>query len=170
MKIKKEKFHIFPHVTVSIWLHLMVFLVFILLAEILGRENGAEFERARLILFIVYPICFLGMVLLLNVFFWNAVVTLDSKGMRQRQGRKVYVWRWDEVLNVTCKTKRPWLFRSGQAAVLAPKFKIISSAHGRKLTIVMEKYTRNAFFQICPNEALCQKCRDLLADCNFSYI
>lgn len=170
IEIKKGTYHIFPHISVSIWLHLFVFLLFVVSAVILDRSAGEGFVRAKIILLISFPVFFLAMVLLLNVFFWNSVVTVDAEGMRQRRGLHVYVWRWDEVLDVRCRTERPLLFRSGQTAIFAPKFIIISPTHKKKLTIVMEKYARKVFFQTCPEGILKERCQALLDECNFVYL
>ena len=166
MPVESKKYHIFPHITVSLLLHLTV-LMFLIAAIILSAEYRPDIT---LIIAIPISVLFAIMFLLLNVFFWNSVVTIDLNGMRQRRGFHVYTWRWDEITGVKCRIDRPWPLNTTAATAYSPKLIFISSAHEKKLSVVMERYTRKVLFLMCPDEGVKKECRRLLEACNFVYL
>lgn len=166
MKAEKSRYHIFPHITVSILLHLIV-LMLCIVAIIVSNKYYPE---AIIIIATVSLILFAIMFILLNVLFWNSVVTIDLEGMHQRCGFRVYTWRWNEITDVECRVNRPWPFNTTASAMYSPKIIFISSTHNKKLSIVMERYTRKVFFRMCQEEELREKCHRLLESCNYVYI
>lgn len=172
MKKKKTKYIIFPHITVSILIHCFLFILCVLIWALLGQNNSKNGETANAViksLAVFLPIIFLISVVVFNVFYWNALVTIDEKGMRQRRGLQIVAWNWDEIVEIKCRVHRSWLLRA-TAGMYSPKFVFLSSAHKKKLSVVMEKYTRKVFFDQCKNEEIKQKCKELLDKCNFSYV
>lgn len=170
-KRKTKKNYIFPHASSSAFLHIAVLVFGTVAIVILERDLGEQFSYVILICASVFPVILVLMAVLLNVFFWNAVVVIDDEGMHQRRGLHVYSWRWKEIQTVKCKTQRPRPFRSAQwSARFSPKFRFRSLTHGKELAIVMEYGVRKRFFQRCPDEMLKRKCQDLLRECNFFYI
>ncbi len=163
--MKANKYHIFPHITVSILLHLIVFIIFIV-AIILSAKY---YPDSTIIIATVIPALFVIMFLFLNVLFWNSMVTLDLDGMHQRRGVHMYTWRWDEITDVKCRVNRPWPLNTTAAAMYSPKIIFITSAHNKKLSIVMEKYTQKVLFKMCTNEELKVKCLQMLDACNYVY-
>jgi len=166
---EKDKYYIFPHITGSILLHCLIVIIYIVSMIILGKEQEHVFRAIRTVCSIVIPVVFLTCFLLLNVFFWNAVVRIDSQGMHQRCGLRIFSWNWDEIKDVQCKTKRPWPLNTSAAAIYSPKFIFISSAHNKRLSVVMEKYTRKVFSAKCPMETVKEKYEQLLKKCDFMY-
>lgn len=164
--MKAKRYHIFPHITVSILLHLIV-LMFLIITII---SVDKYYPNITLIVAFVMSALFVIMFLFLNVLFWNSMVKLDSNGMHQRRGFHIYTWRWDEITDVKCRVNRPWPFNTTAAAAYSPKIIFVSSAHKKKLSIVMEKYTKKIFFRTCSNEEIKEKCSQLLDSCNFVYI
>ena len=170
MKIReKDKYYIFPHITVSLFLHCLIVIVYIITIILLKREQEQIFRIARIVCLIVIPVIFLVIFLFLNVFFWNAVVRIDSQGMHQRCGLRIFSWYWEEIKDVQCKTNRPWPLNTSAAAMYSPKLTFVSSEHNKRLSVVMEKYTRKVFFVMCPDGAVKQKSEQLLEKCNFSF-
>lgn len=163
--MKAKKYHIFPHITVSILLHLIVVIVFII-AIILSEKY---YPDSTIIIVTVIPVLVAIMFIFLNVLFWNSMVTVDRNGMRQRRGFHVYTWHWDEISDVKCRINRPWPFNTTAAAMYSPKIIFISSTHKKKLSIVMEKYTRKVLLLMCSDEKLKEKCCELLEACNYVY-
>ena len=172
MKKKKTKYIIFPHITVSILIHWFLFILCVLVWTVLGQNNPQNGETANAVikfLAVFLPIILLISVVVFNVFYWNAWVTVDERGMRQRRGLRILEWNWDEIAEVKCRVHRSWPLRR-TAGMYSPKFVFLSSAHQKKLSVVMEKYTRKVFFDQCRNEEIKQKCRELLDSCNFKYV
>lgn len=165
MKEEKIKYKIYPHITVSILLHLIIFIFFIVAIVV----STKYYPQAMIFIATVMPIFFVILFVLLNILFWNSAVTIDSDGMHQRSGLRIYTWRWDEIADVRCRTNRSWPLNTTAAAMYLPKIIFISSTHKKKLSIVMEKYTQKVFFKMCPNEELKKECSRLLGACNFVY-
>lgn len=171
MKIKdKSEYRVFPHITVSIWLHCAFLIFFIICMILLGKEQGEIYKIIMIILAVVYPVIFIGMALLLNVFFWNAAVKINAEGMFSRRGLHIVAWKWDEIADIKCRTHRPWPLNTSAASMYSPKITFISSKHNKKCSIVMERYTKAVFFKICPNENIKEKCMQLLESCDFVYL
>ena len=171
MKLKeKSKYYVFPHITMSLWWIFFSFIVFITGVVLLDRQSGS-IPRAVILAFTVgYPIIYIVLILIFHVFYWNAVVRFDAEGMHQRRGKRIISWKWEEIIEVNCRTDRPWPLRTSAGAIYAPKFVFISSKHNKKLSIVMEKYAREVFFKMCKNEAIKEKSCALLNKCNFSFL
>lgn len=171
MKLKERaRYHIFPHITVSVWLGFFFLIVFILGLMLLYQSREYIPNAALFAYIIIYPIVYIIMALVLNVFFWNAVVTVDEAGMRQRRGWRILTWTWEELCNVKARTERAYPWRTSAGSIFAPKFSFVSSKKKEKLVIVMEKYARNVIFKMCKNEKIKDDCAQLLESCNFSYI
>ena len=128
------------------------------------------YPNITLIVAFVMSALFVIMFLFLNVLFWNSMVKLDSNGMHQRRGFHIYTWRWDEITGVKCRIDRPWPLNTTAATAYSPKLIFISSAHEKKLSVVMERYTRKVLFLMCPDEGVKKECRRLLEACNFVYL
>ena len=168
---EKTRYIIFPHMTVSILIHWFLFILCILDWSLLKQnnlENGETFNRVIKWIAVFLPIILVLSLIIFNVFCWNAWITIDSKGMRQRRWLRVITWDWDAIEEVKCRTHRSWCFAN--SGIYAPKFVFISAVHKRKLSIVMEKRVRKIFFEKCINDAVKQKCRELLDCCDFTYI
>ena len=166
MKLKnKTTYYIFPHLTVSILLHWLMMIFFIAAIVICYKY----YQNALVAVIIVFLIVFILSFLLLNVFFWNAIIKVEAAGMTQRHGFHKCVWIWEEITDVKCRTHRPWPLNTSEGAMYSPKFIFISSKYKRGLSIVMEKHTRDVFFKMCSNEELKKKCYLLLDSCDFLY-
>lgn len=166
MKLKnKTTYYIFPHLTVSFLLHLLM-IIFFMAAIVICYKY---YQNALVAVVIIFLIAFILTFLLLNVFFWNAVIKVERTGMTQRHGLRKRVWMWEEIIDVKCSTHRPWPLNTTEGAMYSPKFIFISSKYKKGLSIVMEEYTRDVFFKMCPNEDLKKKCHLLLDSCDFLY-
>lgn len=171
MKLKeKSKYYVFPHITMSLWWIFFSFIVFITGLVLLDRQSGSIPRTVILAFTVGYPIVYIVLILIFHVFYWNAVVRFDAEGMHQRRGKRIISWKWEEIIEVNCRTDRPWPLRTSAGAIYAPKFVFISSKHNKKLSIVMEKYAREVFFKMCKNEAIKEKSCALLNKCNFSFL
>ena len=166
----KSKYYIFPHITASIFACFFFLIIFIVVFIFLVNAGERVSDTIIMAFSIVYFVVYFSLIIILNVFFWNAVVIFDCKGMRQRHGLSIIEWRWDEIEDVQCRLHRFWPLKTSAGAMWAPKFIFASSKHKIKLSVVMEKHTRQVLFRMCKNEELKEQCIQLLQSCDFSYI
>ena len=156
MKLKpKKRYIIFPHLSVSLYLHIGIIILIVLVYSFLYKDNGDAINAVLRICSIVLPILLVIMFISLNILFWNTMIIMDSDKMVQRRGLHKKIIFWNQNIDIRC-TKGVRTYSTAATLSFAPKVTFITANSG-SLSIVMETKVYNVLQMVCPNKEILMK-------------
>lgn len=155
---KKDSHKIFPHMTLSIYIHLLALVAVISVCAVLAIFGGEAAKTAHIICCVLLSVSYIVMFLLLNVFYWDAPIIAGGEKLVRRRGLSIQVWYWNEIAEVRCH-EGLYSFPGRCSVRFYPTVTLIHES-GEKLKISMDRYAWSVFYEICPNEELKSTCAD----------
>ena len=150
-----EKIRVFPYPERSFVWHSVLFTPWLVCMLVPGVNAGAE--MLRLILCIGLPVIFVPSLIWVNAFGWNAPVIFEPGRIRQRRGREIIVWRWEDLTEL-----RP--MRRRYRFDVEFRFSVTSSSIPEKLVFRPTAKLKKHFSALCKNPEISGKFYGILKD------
>lgn len=166
MDKKREICKAYPHLILYIYLNISLSVVTVIFLCLLNNDYGEAFKIINIILAILLSTVTILIFTYTTFSGWNAVVKFDNEKAYQKRGKSVINWYWKDIIEITCRTYRPWLFWS---SLYYPKFKLRSRTHDYILVFVLNQELIEKFDILCTNEEINQRFKVLIKECNFPF-
>ena len=156
----------YPHLILYVGLNISLLFVSIGLLCLLSIDYGETFKIINIILAALSSIITILVFSCTTFSGWNAVVRFDTEKAYQKRGKSVINWYWQDIIEITCRTHRPWLFWAG---LYYPKFKLKSRAHEYVLVFILNQELIEKFDTLCTNEEINKRFKELIKECDFPF-
>lgn len=156
----------YPHLVLYVALNLYLCVISASFLSIIKMDYGQTTKNIHTILAVISWTITLIVFLYTTFSGWNAAVRFDNEKAYQKRWGKLVTWYWKDCTDIKARTNRPYIFWS---SMLFPKFKLYSSKHNKVLVFVLNKNLIRNFTNLCDNDEICKKYKDLLAQCDFPF-
>ena len=166
MDKKSDVCRAYPHLILYVGLNISLLVVTMAFLCLLSIDYGKIFKIINIILAILSLIVTVIVFSYTTFSGWNAVVKFDTEKAYQKRGKTVINWYWQDIIEISCRTYRPWLL---WGSLYYPKFKLKSKSHDYILVFVLNSELIEKFDTLCDNEEINKKFRELIKKCNFPF-
>lgn len=163
---KSKKCTAYPHLELYVAINLLLFFVVIGTYCFLTIEKSHILQVINIVLSVILSAICVFVFIFTTFSGWNSVVVFDEQKICQRRFGKVIEWRWDDISEITCRTKMPLLLRG---YYLSPLFKLKCNSHDKVLVFALNPRLNKYFTELCPNEAVNRRFVELISQCDYDY-
>ena len=161
MDQNKMKYKAYPRPLLSFEVHALGLVACIAMWGLLVKDYGELFHTINIILAIVLPILLVLSFIYSTFFGWNATVFFDKEKVFQRRGVKYVEWKWEDIYDISFYSS---IVMRGLSRQYPTKVRMISSSSNKKIVFRLNRNLIHEFTNLCTNEEINLKFKQLLVE------